>query len=387
MIVKFTLRRYASTGDGTWSGSYTTVTDAYDVQASTAMGTAQDLCSFKVPNNRDKNIENFARQDKVEIYLTKNNATVDANTLIMTGLVKNITEQISNNRKFLLIETVSFSEVATNALVFATTGTAHSMDVMEFLQACINSVSIRNGNFNITWDSNNPTQKYNSTTNTYTNGAFPTLNSGDEVREFDKSLASILDKYLTDAYTGDGRYFWFIDKNNYLVIRKRAVGTDAGLLTEGTDFKTGKFTYDIKDVKNYVIVKCGLDIGNPQSQITTRADDPVSRAKNGFRYYMLIDTQSRATVLAENDYGGTNAGFREAVKAKGKKFGEDFIKLYKDGVYTATLSLPPTMDYAIGDSVTVTAPSFSLINKKLRVREVSWDIDSTTLVLVEEVAI
>jgi hypothetical protein len=388
MYVKFILKRYAWVpSTSTWSGSPTTVTDAYDIQASTAMGTAQDLCSFKVPNNRDKNISNFARQDKVEIYLSINGATASNSTLIMTGLIKNITEQISNKGKFLLIDAVSFSEVATNALVFATTGTSHSMDVMEFLQACLSSVSLRNGTFNITWHPSNPTQKWNTTTNSYTGGAFPTLSSGSEVREFDKSLASILDKYLTNEYTGDGKYYWFVDKDNYLVVAKRAVGADVGSLTEGVDFKTGKFTYDIKDVKNYVIVKCGLDIGDPQSQITTRADDPVSRAKNGFRYYVLVDTQSRATVLAENNYSGTNAGFREAVKAKGRAVGEDFIKRYKDGVYSATLSLPPTMNYAIGDSITVTAPSFNLSNKKLRIREVSWDIDSTTLTLLEEVAV
>jgi hypothetical protein len=384
MYVKFILKRYASTGDGVWSGSATTVTDAYDIKTSMAMGTAQDVCSFKVPNGRDRNIANYARQDKIEIYLSKNGAAASSSTLLMVGLIKNITEQVNNKGKYLLIDAVSFSEVATNALVFATTGTSHSMDVMEFLQACLNSVTLRNGNFNVTWKSSNPTQKWNSTAGDYTGGAFSTINGGDEVREFDKSLMDILDRYLTNEYTGDGKYYWFINKDNELVVNKRIVGNAVGTLVEGVDFKTGKFTYDIKDVKNYVIVKCGLDIGNPQAQITTRADDPVSRAKNGFKYYMLIDTQSRATVLAENNYGGTNAGFREAVKAKGRVNGENFIKLYKEGVHTATVSMAPTLNYSIGDSVYITAPSFELSSQKMRVREVIWDIDSTTLVLVEE---
>ncbi|HEY9702639.1 MAG TPA: hypothetical protein V6C58_09345 [Allocoleopsis sp.] len=387
MIVKFIIKHYPSTGDGVWSSNANTITDAFNVRASMAMGTATDVCSFRVPNNRNKNISVYKRQDKIELYLSKNNASADSSTLIMTGLIKNITEQITDRGKHLIIDAVSFSEVATNALVFATTGTSHSMDVMEFLQACLNSVATRNENFNVTWDTSNPSQKWNATAGNYTGGAFPTLNSGNEVREFDKSLAFILDKYLTDGYTGDDKYFWYINKDNKLIIRKRVVDTSTSTLTEGVDFKTGKFTYDIKDVKNYVIVKCGMDIASPPRPITTRADDPVSRAKHGFKYYMLVDKTISEKVFTRGNYGGTNAGFREAVKAEGRRVGEDFIRLYSNGVYTATLSLPPTMSYTIGDKVSITAPSFGLTSKALRIKEVMWDIDSTTLTLIEEVAV
>jgi hypothetical protein len=384
MIIKYVVRRYATTSDGVWSGSYTDVTDAFNIRASVAMGIANDIFSFKVPNNRDKNITNFYRQDKVELYLSINNVS----TLIMTGLIKNITENISDRAKHLTIDCVSFSELVTQGLTFGTTGTGHSMDVMEFLEACLNSVKVRNEKFPVTWDTaNNPTQKWNSTTNDYTGGAFPTLNSGNEVREFDKSLAATLDKYLVNAYTGDGQYIWFVSNDNKLCIRKKSVGSSAGTLTEGVDFKTGKFSFDISNVKNYVIVKCGKDLNTPPRPISVKREDLVSRAKYGFRYYLLVDTKIADAVYEADNYGGTNAGFRAAVEAAGEAAGDALIGNTNKGLYSGTLNLAPTTDYTVGQRILVTASSFGLLNKELRIKEISWDEDSTTLTLEEEVLI
>lgn len=385
MIHRFQVTLYEWDEDTkTWSETPVYLTEAYDVQVSTALGDTRDTFNFKLNNHRNTVIDIIKAQDKITIHSLINGATATDSNLLITGLVKLVSEQVTDKGRILRIEGVSFGEITTTGLVFHNTATSHTDNVMTFLRACLNSVALRNTNFNITWSSTNPTLKFNTTTGAYDGSAFPTLNSGNQVREFDKSLAAVLDKYLVDGYTGDGKYYWYVNTSNELVIRKRYVGdTNPTPLIEGSNIKTLKTGIDVGDVKNYVIVKCGKDLDN--RPITTRADDPVSRAKHGFKYYIYVDEQIAEKIRQTGAYSGDNDAFREAVKADGRKAGQDFIQLHNQGVIKADVIIAPSVTFTIGDKVNLTAPSYNLTNKTLRIKDMTYDIDSTTIGLVEEV--
>lgn len=373
MIVKFAVTNYESTADGVWSSTGTAITDAYDVVVNNALGETKDTFSFKVPNNRNSRIASFDPQDNININLLINNDTATGSNLLMNGLLKAVKEDVNDKGKFLRIEGVSFAEIAGNALVFVERS---NVNCMQLLEAALTSVRLRNGNFGITWNSSNPSVKSNG-------DAFPSLESGGSVKEFDKSLSTLLNKYLQDEYTGDGRYYWYINNSKELVIRKRFAEATDGVLTEGVDFKTAKYDINAEDVRNFIVVKCGNDFNN--RPISTRYDDPVSRAKYGFRYYMLVDTQIAQRIRAQGLYtSSNNEAFKTAVKAAGVNAGAAFARAHNKGFRQITITMSPNVSYSIGDKVAVTAPSYNITNLPMRIKEISWDIDSTIITLTEE---
>lgn len=376
MYVGFIIKRYASTGDGTWNSTPELYTDAYDVNVTSGLGDIKDTVSFKLPNYRNVNIYNIAVQDRVEVYLSINGAAATTDTLLINALVKNVSQTSNARGGIIVVQGVSFGEIVANALVFHNDA---GKNVMQFLQGCLNSVALRNTNFNITWNTSNPTMKSNGS-------AFPTLNSGDLVKEFDKSLSAILDKYLTDTYTEDGGYFWYVNTSKELVIRKRSDSL-SGSVTE-SDVREAKYSVNSEDVKNFIVVKCGFDYNDPPRPITTKYDDVVSRAKYGFRYYVLVDHNIAATIKARGGYSSANnEAFRDAVKAAGKAVGEQFATRTNKGLRQLQIIVPPTLSYVLGDKYSVTSVRYELLGVGMRVKEIMWDVDSTSVLLVEEAGV
>jgi hypothetical protein len=422
MIVKFQIKVYPYIGGtGVWSSSPTTINDAYDTSVSLGIGDTKDVFEFKLPNYRNANIGLYNGQDRVEIYLLINDATADTvngSNLLMNGVIKKVTEDVNDKGRALRIEGTSFSEIITNALVFYDTGTTHTLDVMELLNACLLSIENFDRNFNISWDNTNPTQKYNPVSKAYDGGAYPLVDNGEQIREYYKSFNSVLDKYLQDSYTGDGRYYYYVrnttPSNAVLSIRKRTADFDAAI-TEGVDFYNAKYAIDNSEVRNFIVVKCGYDPAN--KPITTRYDNIVSRAKHGFKYYMLIDHNiagelmnkerllypSRYTESSNfpNSYASyttswgvsvsSNETFVSAFIAEAKRLGKDrgkaFSTLYENGLIKVTVETVPTLDYNLGSKYSLTAPSYDLTNKLVRLSDITWSEERTSITFEEEVTI
>lgn len=380
------------------------------------MGEMNDLFSFKINNINDQYLTNFgattrtadyAQQDRIELYYSINGAAADSSTnLVFNGLIKKVGYTENDKNKVIRIEGISFSEVATRGLVFVTRDAATNVNVMQFLAAAVQSVSIFNTNFGIS--TNLPAYKYNPVTEDYTGDAFPILNDGNRVSEFYRSLSSVLDKYLQNDYTGDGRYYWYIDSTKTLQVRKRAVGSNITTLVRGVDFDQAKVDINADDVKNFIIVKCGYDPAN--NPITTRYDDPASRAKFGFKYYMLIDNKIAGDLLTQqgfatntrypasypytttwgvvvNDADGFTDAFREQAKLLGSSKGQSYAAARNKGYLKISLDLLPTVAYGVGDKLGITDPGYGLLNYPMRVTQVDYSMDGVQLVIEEEVAV
>lgn len=380
MYNKFIVNKYSLISDGVWSSTPETITDIYDVQVTQSIGDNKDIFGFKLNNPRNTNNWTFKPVDKVNIYFGINGESASDSNLIMVGLVKNIQEDAKDRSKVLRIEGVGYSDIVTSALVFYDPGDA-TVNVTQYLQGCLESVKLRNKGFDITWSSTNPSISATLSTST------------SKVRDYDKSFSSLLDKYLKSAYTGTDDYYWYVNNSNELVIGKRNSGTSKGTLTEGVDFETIKTKIKTDDVKNFIIVKCGYDLNN--NPITTRYDDIASRAKYGFRYYMLVDRQI-AEKIKTNNPGYDNDAVIEAAKAEGYAQGEAYAKLHNRGYLMLDIIMSPSVSYSVGDRVQVLIPSYPdftknststpsyLYNKVLRIESIQYDINGVLLTLSEE---
>jgi hypothetical protein len=397
MYLKIVVVHYSWLGT-TW-GTGTTLTYNYDTTANQNLGSLNDTWSFKVDNIRNSIISTFKSQDRIKIYYCINGDSISTSNLIMDGLVKSVQEDLADS-KVLRVEGKSFGEVATNALVFTERGAQNNLNVMQFIAQAVNSVQLFDSNFNILGVTAPSTKRDGS--------AFPVINSGGKITEFNVSLASVLDKYLQDKYTGDGRYYWYINNARYLVIAPRLGSTVKAVLTEGVDYKTARYRINSDDVRNYIVVKCGSDAYG--RKITTKYDDVVSRAKHGFKYYLLIK-ESIADDLIERNSGSADSKFpasypyvtswgetassdddyndklRAQVKSIGKAEGKAFAALHNKGLVQIDISLKPTNSYAIGDYLQITAPSYNLSLKEMRVKSVNYTEDDVDLTLVEEVTL
>lgn len=409
MYLQFILRHYArkATGDG-WESTYTTITYAYDIQVDVSLGSNNDVASFRINNVNNNYASTFSAQDKIEIYLSLNGAVASSDNKLMTCIVKNVTEELKSKSMTLKINCKSFDEILTNGLVFASR--TSNVDVMEFIEAAIKSVDLRNADFGVSFEASSVNGDGNKRDGT----AFPVLNGGNKISEYDKRLGDILEKYLQDDYTEDGRYYYYVDSDKVLHIAPQLGGSVSATRTEGVDFKTGKYGVNSDDVKNFIIVKCGFDAYN--KAITTRYDDPVSRAKHGFRYHMIIDTKI-ASDLINSEYTANPSLFNEdskvpnaysyttqwgvvcasadvynqAIRDKAKEDAVSRAKAYASshdkGYLMITLVEKPNLSLNIGDKVSFTAASFNISAKELRVKSISYSIKDTTYTLIEEVAI
>jgi len=411
--IKFIINKYSSTGDGTWSASPTLLTGHYGVSVKKALGASNDVFSFMITNVSGGN-NNYSRKsefnpmDRLEIHLSINNAAASSGNMLMNGLIKKVTETVTGKGIVLKIDGKSFDEILTNGLVFASR--VNNVNVMEFIEAAINSVKLRNANFGINFTAssvNGNGKKRDGTT------SFPVLNSGNKVSEFDKRLVDILEKYLQNDYTEDGRYLYFVDTDKVLHIKPRLGGSLTGSRTEGVDMKSIKYNINADDVKNFVVVKCGFDAYN--KPITTRYDDPVSRAKFGFKYYMLVDGKISGDLISAeisanpslfddnskvpNAYNYTtqwgavctNANdFNDKLRVEAKRVGvakaEEFVAIRDKGYITINTTEVPNLDFAVGDKMQLTSVSYGLTEYDFRVNEIIYDINSTNYILKEEVA-
>ena len=380
MILKMYVKRYAwNPTTKSWSATGTELTDCYDVTVSSGTGNIKDVFSFKIKNVRDSKINNIVQQDRIEIYYLINNAAASTDNLIINGIVKDVKENITSKDNHLFIEGVSYSEIITNALVFIPES---SKTVYTMVQSALNSVNTFDKLFNLTLDM--PLTKRDLS-------SYPVITDSENIREYNKSLSYILDKYLKDEYTGDGNYYYYVSTDKKLVIRPKKDGT-AKSITEGTDILSCKMTNDTSAVKNFIVVKCGYDYNN--RVITTRYDDVASRAKNGFRYYMLVDHNIAGKYKqlfplvnsAGNPWGTTNDQFRAFIKeGPGKEAGRIYAVNNSDGKLKINIMMAPNLNFLLGDRINLNIPSYNLVNELVRITDVSYDLNNTSYTLEEEV--
>lgn len=395
--VTWKIERYPfNTADSTWSTTAITLTQYSDPIVQLSTGDARDSFSFKVLNFNDTFSNYFKPNDKLVISRAINTTTVASSDLLIVGSVQNTPEEETATQTQVRVEGNNFSEAMLSGIVFFDPAGAV---IPTAIQSALNSVGNYNANFLVTWNSLNPTTKS-------TGGAFPAVTE----KWFNRPIKDFITKYSTNDATGDGNYYWYVDKDNKLVWAQKS-GTANYTFSAATNTYTRlRINKDLKDVKNWVIVKGGTD---PEgSPIQIRVQDMSSVSRNGLKPYILTSITKSAEMLVKQDkdyFGVTDmkdasypltptwtassqtnyptyvASLRTFVKAQCEVEGNAFLRGKKFGKLKIDLSfIPGTVSWGRGSLVSCTIPSLGTDAKNLRVTDIQYSSDEDVFTLSED---
>jgi len=388
-------------------GDKTTLTSFYDPSLLTKTGNSRDQFTFKVVNFNDERDNFFNPNDKIIIYRVLNSETITTADILMIGSVKDDPETQEFQTNEIRIEGFNFSETVMNALVFAD---LVGKTIPDAIEEALESASQKNSNFAVTWHPDNPTL-------TSTDAVFPTL--GSDTRYFNKPLRSIVEKYSTNQETGDGDYYWYVNNQNQFVWRREDNDIDYSFDSSTDIYKTLKISKDVKDVKNFIILKGGID---PQgNQIQTKYVNYSSTAKHGTKFLFhvsknndakntiqqdlresygdniednsyptfpftstWISASTKAVVTAANKGDYVNV-IREHIKAALAQEGKKLADKLANGKLELSLEFAAgTIEWGLGTNINCTIPKISDVAKTMRITGIQYTNISDTFTLKED---
>jgi hypothetical protein len=249
-----------------------------------------------------------------------------------------------------------------------------------------------------------------------------------KTKYFYKPLSKVIEDMLSDSYTHDGAYFWWVDRDNKLQIRPNTVG-DPRTYTQATDMDTVAYkdARDTSAVKNFIILRGGLDPSGKPIQVVRR--DFTSISKNGMKYHFAISKTINAQSLNQRDTASVdskdrypvtypftttwyasytavvegisvNLGskvtvdndteyrevLREEIKTQLIAQADEIISGTAYGKLQVDLSTNAgSKGWNLGDRVTCNIPRLGIVNKELRIKEIQKTTDMDVYSLEEDI--
>ena len=272
--------------NGAWDNDSTEVLPTpRDIILDIGLGTTKDSFDFKITNIHNYYDNYFNIGDKISIYRSSNTALVTTNNLLMIGTTKDLPNSITYQKNNVHLKGFNYSEAVTSAIAFAD---VDGLTIPEAIKLALSNAGEKNTNFQVVWHPDNPLLKQNG-------DSFPTVSE----RWFNKTVKDLIEKYSVDSRTNDGNYFWYIDHQNRLIWRPELLTKQHSFNYNTSNFKTYVDSRDISQVKNFIILKGGLDPAN--KQIQTRYISWTSVQKHGIKYYFLVSDINGAKELVNQD--------------------------------------------------------------------------------------
>lgn len=402
------------------TGETADITDFFDPILEANLGDGRDMFKFKVQNNRGIYDDYFHIKDKVTVYRKVNSSSFTSDDIVMVAAIEKIPYKDSYNQNVLNIDCYNYSEAVMGAITFTD---ATTLKTDEAIQAALNVVSNFAPKFSVTWHPSNPTT-------TSTGDPFPVVGE----RFFYQTLLKTLEKLSQDKYTGDGRYFWYVDNENYLVWKKDSDYSIDTFDTTVDAYRELSTKIDSSKIINYIIVKGGyLPNGN---QVQWYVPDFASIAKNGYKYHIMVSENNTAEELVKDDIADENntdaypdlttsfettwlwnkasatvegvscvegskvtinlgseaankAAYnvilKEVVIERIKKEALEILEVQSNGKFIIELDLlPGQKNWGLGTVVTVNVPQLGLTAKQLRVQEFQLTTDGDLYELEED---
>lgn len=405
---------YELEANNTWSTTGTEITSFHSPKVKVSLGSGKDSFDYKHMDPLGVYDGFYKAGDKVIISRNINSTTIASSNVLLTGVINEVPSTISTSGSYFRVAGYNFTEALMNAYVFIDFSVGFTLD--DALEAAINSVRLYNNNFQITWDAGNPSVNSSGS-------SFPTVYE----KWYNKPLLNLVEKFSSNEYTEDGNYYYYVDNNNGFVWRRKTDAATTSIdvsLVPHRGYHTRK---NLDDVKNWVILKGGSDPKNNPIQV--KVDNPTSRAKHGFKPYIITDYTNYASTLMEQDKGsfGTankypasypyvtkwaatasdssespsmTAGstvsvssndqytsvIRREVKNFLKRVGQAFIDAHKNGKYELEVEfVPGAYLWGLGDVLLVTNAKEGIVNRPMRVEEIEYSSVDDTFTLVETV--
>lgn len=387
----------------TWdASSEETLIHYHGVDIQQEMGASRNSFAFKVTNWNGTFSDYFHPNDKFTISRVVNTNTFVDSDILMIGCAENVPEETDSSKSFIRVEGFDFSQAVMGAIVFVD---AKTLTIPQAIQAGLNNLQLNNPNFTVTWHPDNPSLRSDGS-------AFPVV--GEEF--FDKPLSELVSKYSKNTATGDLNYYSYIDSQNRFVWR-RSTNTASRTFVSTTDgyrsLKTGK---DIKEVKNFIILKGGVD---PEGRaIRERVTDYTSISKHGMRFYVLSDYVKTAGTLMKQDVdsagvthmrdatfpftttwislstgnyvtAATYEDYLEAFRLNIKTMlliqGRKFIESRRYGKLKVSLEFQPGKGWGLGELIACSIPAVSDSVSNLRVQSIQLTTDGDKFELEEDI--
>lgn len=422
-VWKFLYTKYKGT-------TSTEITEIFNPQVIVNLGDAKNSFSFDVNNFSGRYNNYFNPNDRIDIYRVVNNGSTASSDILMVATVRDTSVEVNGQKNRLRVEGFDYTEAILSAVSF---GDYQNTPINTAIQQAITFANtINSGNFQVTWDSGNPSTRH------VDGAAFPNVGE----RFFYSPIRNLVEKYSSNRYTGDDvDYYFYIDKNNHFIWKPRLSTASWSFDISTQDIISVKLAKDLKDVKNFIILKGGLLPNNNQVQIPYR--DMASISKHGMKYYIAVSNNANAkkfnsmdlsksysttsptsaypvefdgaggfTTAWVSSYTGTidgvsmtegstvtinkgtgaanktayNAVLKKHVETLLTKEGKAICDLYRWGKLKVDLELRPgKVTWVLGDVVQITIPMLSSSAKPMRIKEIQYTEDSDTYSLEEDV--
>jgi hypothetical protein len=270
---------------GSWNESKRETLDSYrDVMIRRFLGDGKDSFEFKLTNTNGEYDGKFNVNDKIYIYKAVNTETIPTDPL-MVGLVRDGVFGDNYAKDVITVKGYNFSESILNALVFFD---AETLDIAEALKEGLETIQAFNSNFTVTWASTNPTLRSDDS-------AFPDVNE----KFFYKPYRALVEKYSTNKATGDGNYYYYVNKDSEMIWKRGADYSSSTFDATTQSYRSQKIGKDLKGIINFVIMKGGLDPkGHP---IQTPYVHYKSVSKVGYKFKVIVSENNASKLLLDRD--------------------------------------------------------------------------------------
>ena len=369
--------------------------------------------------------------DVVRIYRVKNTTAFGDSDIIIEGTVISVAGNVDVDTRTLTISGESFLSQLFKGLVFVQPDGGTLDYPHQYIQNIIAQIN----------EFNQDRPIYGETAGEWSDigNATPTTTKIQYTSSY-KTAIEIIDDLSTDANTYDGQYLYYLvynstdDRYEFNWLAKDA--TEDNTLIEGTDrISSVKLLIDNDEVVNAAIYNCGLDCegnsmeflffdftsggGSKWKYITstnTIAEDLVnaefdnndtvwdyqtlsegkkrtSNYPNSYTAYAMqfTDRDSDGTRNASAVNPSTDATFNDAIWTEARWQGWAKAKAIVDVMKDPKQKLTVTSDYgsdtktyALGEVITCTFPSYGINDIKLRIQQIDYEIETTTLSLAED---
>ena len=397
-IVYWKIVRYPKLSANVW-GSGVEIQYFSEPKVAIKIRDGKDSFSFVIKHGSYE----FTANDKVDIYRKVGSNVFSDSDLLMTGIVRNIVPKKSGSIKRVVISGYNFSESIMNGLIFVD---ATNLTPPELFKQGISSLKLASKSFTVEWNNDNPMLKSDNIS------SFPVV--GEKV--YNKPFYQVLERYSSKDKTDDGNYYWHVDKDNTLVWKPISQVASSSFSESSASLREFSSSIDVRDVKNFVVVKGGLDSQGRVLQV--RYADYSSISRNGFHYYILSDEAKTTDTVQDIDkrdagvddmkdasypftpfwssvactsYNGLLDStsyvklLRVYLRSLLKSVGKSFVDDHKYGRLKFSVSVKPEDNvYHPGDLVFCSFIDDGLSDGNMRVEEVNYSTFNDVVVFVQD---
>ena len=400
---------------------YNTLNNGSTISFDTAPASGADNIVIKYPVVEE--------DDLIRIYRIKNSTLFADSHILDEGTVTSISGSISSDTKNLTVDGESFLTQAFKGLAFA-----RPSGVLNRAHLYIQDVIAQVNEFN----QDRPIYGQDATEWGNIGNDTPTL-AVQYTMSF-RTAIEIIDDLSTNDYTGDGQYIYYMLYNStderYEFNWKAKSAVPIGTLTEGTDYIISvKPNKNSDDVVNSAIYNCGNDcdgnsmefhffdfssggaskwkyvtktntiaealinnefVNNRANWAKQTLDETEVRTINyptSYAAYTMQFLDRDATgavdgnpITPANDRDFNNAIWKEA-RWQGWGVAKAIVDVLKDPKNSLTLVMDYPNDsntYVVGDVYYCNFPSSGMEGKLLRIQEIEYELNTTTLNLAED---